>query len=82
MPANSQPAPEVNPNPNLPVLRFQVWVEADDRQVFTCGVYDATSEEEAIARGKERAKKDKYEDSIKIKRFFAELTTEPLSAAS
>jgi hypothetical protein len=55
--------------------KWHVYVETEDGEVFSCGTYETVTEEDAISLGKQRAKKDQYEATIKIKRYFTELTT-------
>jgi hypothetical protein len=55
--------------------KWHVYVETEDDQTFSCGIYETVTEDDAIALGKQRVKKDNYEATIKIKRYFTERTT-------
>jgi hypothetical protein len=77
--AKSESTSSTPPEEQSPVqqqtVKWHVYVEAEDGQVFTCGIYDTVTEDDAISLGKQRAKKDNYEAEIAIKRYFAERTT-------
>jgi hypothetical protein len=79
-PSGAAAAEGPTPTPSVPPVveekkKWHVYVETEDDQTFSCGIYETVTEDDAIALGKQRAKKDNYEATIKIKRYFTERTT-------